>query len=448
VVKIDAIRRALPPSICNVLDKLENMIAMLKKTNLMSAFCVLFMLGIGISQANAALEIVAKVNGKAITNYQVDQRAAFLRMVTNLEDTAENRAQIKQDATQMLIDEILKLDAAAALDPTLAQRSRETARKLVDENFAANGKTGSQSLREQGIDSNNIQQKFITDIVWGEVIRFKFQTKFAELDTIVDKVLGRIEANARQPQVKLSEIILLPEPNRPLDRTLVLANEIIKAVNNGANFNAIAKQYSASGTAANGGQLGWVMLDQLPADIQDQVKMTKVGALSAPLQSDGLIILVRNEGRRQDGVADPSQDIITLARAVYPLAKDVSNADKLEAAAKLERDTLSINSCDGLVALNQSYGSGIQSLIKNISLGSFNRPLQALVNELKAGVPSKPLSFTEGISVFMLCDRKSPKITLPSRDEVLRVEFDKIFGSLAERYLLRLRRSAIIETNS
>jgi len=424
------------------------MIAMLKKTNLMSAFCVLFMLGTGMSQANAALEIVAKVNGKAITNYQVDQRAAFLRMVTNLEDTVENRAQIKQDATQMLIDEILKLDAAAALDPTLAQRSRETARKLVDENFAANGKTGSQSLREQGIDSSNIQQKFITDIVWGEVIRFKFQTKFAELDTIVDKALSRIEANARQPQVKLSEIILLPEPNRPLDRTLVLANEIIKAVNNGANFNAIAKQYSASGATTNGGQLGWVMLDQLPDDIQDQVKMTKIGAVSAPIQRDGLVILIRNEGRRQDGVADPSQDMITLARAVYPLAKDASNADKLEAAAKLERDTASINSCDGLVALNQSYGSGIQGLIKNINLGSFNRPLQALVNDLKAGVPSKPLSFTEGISVFMLCDRISPKITLPPRDEVLQVEFDKIFASLAERYLLRLRRSAIIETNS
>ena len=423
------------------------MIAMLKKTSLLSAFSLLFMLGTGLSQTNAALEIVAKVNGKAITNYQVDQRAAFLHMVTNLEDTAQNRAQIKQDATQMLIDEILKLDAAAALDPTLTQRSRETAHKLVDENFAANGKTGSQRLREQGVDSSNIQQKFITDIVWGEFIRFKFQTKFAELDTIVDKVLARIEANARQPQVKLSEIILLPEPNRPLDRTLFLANEIIKAVNNGANFNAIAKQYSASGTATNGGQLGWVMLDQLPDDIQEQVKMTKVGAVSAPLQRDGLIILIRNEGSRQDGVADPSQDIITLARAVYPLSKDASNADKLEAAAKLERDTASINSCDGLVALNQDYGSGIQGLIKNISLGSFNRPLQALVNELKASVPSKPLSFTEGISVFMLCDRISPKITLPSRDELLRVEFDKIFGSLSERYLLQLRRSAIIETN-
>ena len=82
------------------------MIAMLKKSSLLSAFCLLFLLGTGMSQANAALEIVAKVNGKAITNYQVDQRAIFLRMVTNMEDTEENRAQIKQDATQILIDEI------------------------------------------------------------------------------------------------------------------------------------------------------------------------------------------------------------------------------------------------------------------------------------------------------------------------------------------------------
>ena len=65
------------------------MIAMLKKTSLMSVFCLLSMLGAGMSQANAAFEIVAKVNDKVVTNYQVDQRAAFLRMVTNLEDTPE-----------------------------------------------------------------------------------------------------------------------------------------------------------------------------------------------------------------------------------------------------------------------------------------------------------------------------------------------------------------------
>ena len=96
------------------------------------------------------LKIVAKVNGKAITNYDVDQRAAFLRMVTNLEDTKANLQQIRKDATQTLIDEILKLEAAKAVDPNIVEKSRDAAKNLVDENFAENGKTGSHNLRDKG----------------------------------------------------------------------------------------------------------------------------------------------------------------------------------------------------------------------------------------------------------------------------------------------------------
>ena len=104
------------------------------------ALFVVFMFGLGLPNVHAAMEIVAKVNGKAITNYDVDQRTAFLRMVTNLEDTKANRLQIRQDAIQMLIDEILKLDAAIAVDPTIAERNREKAQSLLNENFAEMGK--------------------------------------------------------------------------------------------------------------------------------------------------------------------------------------------------------------------------------------------------------------------------------------------------------------------
>ena len=72
--------------------------------------------------------------------------------------------------------------------------------------------------------------------------------------------------------------------------------------------------------------------------------------------------------------------------------------------------------------------------------------LQNLIKDLKILVPSKPLSFVEGVSVFMLCERKAQKMILPSREDVYTAEFNKIFGSLSERYLFRLRRSAIIET--
>ena len=410
------------------------------------ALGLVIFLGTSVPRGQAAMEIVAKVNGKAITNYDVDQRAAFLRMVTNLDDTKANLQQIRKDATQTLIDEILKLEAAKSVDPNILARSHEAAKNLVDENFANNGKNGSHNLRDKGIDVLNVQAKFVSDIVWGKFIRYKFDSKFKELDSIVDKALIQIQRNSEKPQVSLSEIILLPGPKRPINKTLELANEIIKSVNRGADFNAIARQYSAAGTARSGGSLGWVLIDQLSPEIKEEIQKIKVGEVSNPLQRDGLVILIRKEGVMQNGVADPSQDIITIARAIYPLKKTASNASKLEAAAKIERDTAKTKDCNDLVALNQNYGSKINGLIKNVKLGSFNVPLQNLIKDLKILVPSKPLSFVEGVSVFMLCERKAQKMVLPSREDVLTAEFNKIFGSLSERYLFRLRRSAIIET--
>ena len=68
-----------------------------------------------------------------------------------------------------------------------------------------------------------------------------------------------------------------------------------------------------------------------------------------------------------------------------------------------------------------------------------------LVNELQPNTPSAPLSFTSGVAVFMLCKREKAKIKLPSRKDVERSIVEKLFGSLGERYLLRLRRTAAIE---
>ena len=411
------------------------------------SLCLLVFVGTSVTNVQAALEIVAKVNGKAITNYDVDQRAAFLLMVTNLDDTKANHQQIKQDATQSLIDEILKLDAAKAVDPNIVDKSLEAAKNLVDENFAGNGKNGSHNLRDKGIDALNVQAKFVSDIVWGEFIRYKFDWKFKELDSIVDKALLRIKKDSEKPQVKLSEIILLPGPKRPINKTLELANEIIKSVNRGANFNAIARQYSAAGTARSGGSLGWVLADQLSPEVQEEIQKIEVGAVSTPIQRDGLVILIQKEGVLQNGIADPSQDIITIARAVYPLKKNASNANKLEAAAKIERDIAKVKNCNDLVALNQKYGSKVSGLIKNVKLGSFNGPLQNLIKDLKILEPSNPLAFAEDVSVFMLCKREAQKLSLPSREDVFIAEFNKIFGLLSERYLFRLRRSAIIETD-
>ena len=125
--------------------------------------------------------------------------------------------------------------------------------------------------------------------------------------------------------------------------------------------------------------------------------------------------------------------------------QDASDADRLEAGARIERDTEDITGCDGLDALNTSYGSGTVSRLKDMLVGDLAPQMQKLVASLEIGVPSEPLSFAEGVASIMVCDLLEPKLQLPPREEVKQSLIDKIFGSLGERQLQRLRRTAIIE---
>ena len=398
-----------------------------------------------IQPSFAAIEIVAKVNGQPITNYDLAQRVNFLAAVTNIKLNESNRQRIETDALQMLIDEKLKLAAAQEIDPNIASRSLTMARDLIDSSFQQNDKNGFEVLRELKLDTASIQQKFVTDLAWASFIQAKFSNKLGDVDAKIDAELARMLEDATKPQIRVSELVLVPEPSRPLQDTLRLANEIVSAVTQGANFNAIAQQYSVAGSAQNGGRLGWLSTSQLPQNISDALAKIDVGAVTPPIQQDGVILLFQKNGERKNGQADPSQDRIWLTRALLPLAAAAANADRLEAAARLERDTAGISNCPDLLKLHDSYGSRMQGRLDNIIVGSLAPQMLTLVNELQPGVASAPLSFSEGIAVFMLCKREKAKIDLPSRADVERAIVEKLFGSLGERYLLRLRRAASIE---
>ena len=398
-----------------------------------------------IQPSFAAIEIVAEVNGQPITNYDLTQRVNFLASVTNSKLNDSNRQRIETDALQMLIDEKLKLAAAQEIDPNIASRSLAMARDLIDTSFQQNNKNGFEVLRELKLDTASIQQKFVTDLAWASFIQAKFSNKLGDVDAKIDAELARILEDATKPQTRVSELVLVPEPSRPLQDTLKLANEIVSAVSQGANFNAIAQQYSVAGSAQNGGRLGWLSTSQLPQNISDALAKINVGAVTPPIQQDGAILLFQKNGERKNGQADPSQDRIWLTRALLPLAAAAANADRLEAAARLERDTAGISNCPDLLKLHDSYGSRMQGRLDNIIVGSLAPQMLTLVNELQPGVASAPLSFSEGIAVFMLCKREKAKIELPSRADVERAIVEKLFGSLGERYLLRLRRAASIE---
>ena len=395
--------------------------------------------------ASAQISITATVNGKPITNYDIEQRALFLGYATNIEINSQNRDRIYEDALQLIIDDKLRLDAARTLISDVEAGVLPQVRDFINQNFGTDSLSGNRALQQAGIDPMTVQQKYVSDIAWSNYISTRFADKFSTIEDRIDDELDRMQKDAAKPQLKLAEIVLTPSPVRSLDQTRDLAAEMVAAIRKGASFTEIARQYSVSGSANRGGDVGWAMSEKLPKPFRDALEGLENGQVTEPLLLDGAVYILRRNGERKDGLFDGSEARVWLARAILPLAADASDADRLEAGAKVKRDTEGLQGCDALATLNSDYGSNAVARLDDMLVADLAPQMQKLIESLDQGEPSEPLAFAEGVASMMVCRIDLPQIDLPSRDDIRQVLIDKTFGSLSERQLLRLRRTAVIE---
>lgn len=395
--------------------------------------------------AVAQISIVATVNGHPITNYDVEQRARFLEFATNIRINDENRDRVFEDALQLLIDDRLRLEEAKGMIPDVESSVLPEARNFMNQNFGDGNRSGAIILREAGIDPMTVQQKYTSDIAWSSYVSTRFQEKFSNIEIMIDEELARMKLNAAKPQIQLAEIVLAPGQSRDLTQTEALAREIAVAVGKGASFAEIARQYSASGSASRGGNIGWVMVEKLPKAFREQLAGMKSGEVTDPILLDGAFYLLRHMGERKNGLVDSSQSRVWLARAILPVSANATDADRLEAAARVSRDTSDIAGCDAMEALNTEYGSGAFARLDDMLVADMAPQMQQLISSLDSGKPSEPLAFAEGVASMMICRIMEPELQLPGRDEIRQIFFDRVFGSLSERQALKLRRTAVIE---
>ena len=194
--------------------KASNMPFPLKST--LTTLLVLFL--VSITPAVAQISITATVNGKPITNYDIEQRALFLGYATNIEINAENRDRIFEDALQLIIDDELRLDAARSLINDVESSVLPQVRDFINQNFGTDSLSGNRALQQAGIDPMTVQLKYTSDLAWSNFISTRFADKFSNIESRIDDELERIKKNASKPQVKLAEIVLSPSPVRTLNK--------------------------------------------------------------------------------------------------------------------------------------------------------------------------------------------------------------------------------------
>ncbi len=134
-------------------------------------------------------------------------------------------------------------------------------------------------------------------LLWRDVVATRFRARATPTETDLDAAL-EIAANTPQEMVTLAEIAL-PYAELGQPETDALAEQLYRQAAGGANFGALAAQYSRSGTAERGGLLDPVPATNLPPSFRTEVLLLRPGQVTRPLPISGGVAIIKLVSTRQ-----------------------------------------------------------------------------------------------------------------------------------------------------
>lgn len=382
--------------------------------------------------AQGAFSIAYRVNEAVITNYDIDQRVRLMRAL------GASGSNLRQLATDELINDRLKQETAALFGAVLTRSALDQAiegyanqRNLTTQSLMA-------KLRRAGVQPESLDEFLTVSVIWRNILRSRFGDQATPSEIELNAQLNTF-AISSSSTIQLGEIVL-PYLERGQNATVALATEIVAQLRGGENFSKLAKEYSRSRTAENGGVIGWVAPNRLPAQIGAAIRGLGRGGVADPIYiPTGVVIIKVLDARtvsRQIEV--PVSVDITYAELVIPYGE----AGAREAGRLANRLRRSLDGCRGVEARAAELGNG-SHLIGPISLNSVDADIGLALARLDPR-DSTIVQSSNALKVLVLCDRvsqMSPEGRATLRNQLI----SQNFNALSEGYLLELRRNSIIE---
>ncbi len=144
-----------------------------------------------------------------------------------------------------------------------------------------------------------------------------FALQPGEISGVVETVFGFhvIKVTGRKgDRAKASHILIKLAPGEEdRQKKLGLTDSLYRAIEGGADFKEVAKEYSDDeNSASQGGELGWYAANDLLPEFITALQDLDTGEVSPPVASDFGYHILRIEEKRAAGLLDPEEDFKTL----------------------------------------------------------------------------------------------------------------------------------------
>jgi peptidyl-prolyl cis-trans isomerase SurA len=388
--------------------------------------------------------IAAVVNDQVISVYDLTNRERLVIMSSGLQDTPDVRQRLAQPVMRSLIDETLELQEAKRLNISVTTKEIENAIARIAKQNEMTPQQFQDFLKNSDIPLSTVVDQVRAGLAWHKIIAQKIRPAIEIGDDQVTDYLNRLKQAEGKPQYRVQEIFLAvdsPQQDADVKRT---AERLAEQIRRGANFTALARQFSQSATAAVGGDMGWVEQGTLDPALEKVVERLPLGQVSGPVRTiAGYHLLVVHDKREGASSTTESTELklehFFLAAPANAKPEDIA---ALRSVAQSVSETAT--SCADFAKLRSEIPDAKTVLPENVAAKDLAPALREVALKLKVGQASEPITLNNGVFVMMVCDRGGDT-NLPTAEQVReRLGMEKL-DLLMRRYLRDMRQAAFVD---
>jgi peptidyl-prolyl cis-trans isomerase SurA len=392
--------------------------------------------------------VAAVVNDDIVSTYDLAQRMRLLIATSGIQPTQENLPEFQHEALVSLVDERLQFQELHRVEKEqkmeiLADDSEVN--EEIDGMAQQNNMTRDQFLgylASRGIGPETLKQQLRAQISWARWIRGRYGSRLRIGDDQIAATQARLAAEAAKPQFNIGEVLIDSSRVGGMEQAMKGAQQLVTQMQQGAPFPAVARQFSALPTAANGGDAGWVSAGDMPPEVEAVVEQMRPGQLSQPIPvKDGVYILYLKDKR-----AGGSSTMVSLKQVAIALPQTASADDEAAAKAKLVALKGQIKGCSNLEAVAGKEQGVVAGDLGEAELGDLAPQFRDAAEKLKVGEVSDPVRTSAGVHLVAVCGRRTGGAGQTDKQQIEQRLYSQQLSMIARRYMRDLRNSATIET--